>query len=126
MKIISLLTVFMLCSVLLQAQHSEALVKDFNLQFSSATIEMNRGESKKVELTIERSKQYQRGNVKLGTASSLPKGITVLYEPSGGVITSSYVNIAATAEAIPGTYNLILNGTINQKTKGVIVKLIIL
>ena len=125
MKTTLLSTVFILCSMLIQAQNAEAPIKDFTLQFSSPSIEMNRGESSKIDLTIQKSKHFQKGNVKLGTGSTLPKGVTVVYEPSTGVITSSSVNIATTAEAVPGTYNLILNGTINQKTKGVIVKLII-
>ncbi|HEY3405523.1 MAG TPA: hypothetical protein VGK59_19205 [Ohtaekwangia sp.] len=126
MKIILLSSVSMLFSIWVQAQSSETLVKDFNLEFSSSSIEVSRGESGRIDLTIQKSKQFQKGNVKLGTGSSLPKGVTIVYEPSTGVITSSSVSIATTTEAVPGTYNLILNGTINQKTKGVIVKLIIL
>jgi hypothetical protein len=125
MKVVLLLFSLVFCSAVLRAQSAEHTVKDFTLQLSSPSIEINRGATGKLDVAINKSRQFQKSSVTLGTASSLPAGVTVMYEPSSGVINSSVVNISVTADASPGTYSLILSGTINQKTKGVIVKLTI-
>ena len=125
MKTIPLAIAFTLSMFLNYAQQAKEPVKDFNLQFSVTSIEIKRGESGRLDLTIQKSRQFMKGNVKLGTSSAPPKGIAITFEPSSGVINSSSVDISVATDAVPGTYSLILNGTINKKTKASIVKLII-
>lgn len=126
MKVIVLLTFFTAFGLTLHAQQDSTPVKDFALKCSATTLEVHPGETGKVDLTIQKSKQFQKGKVSLGTGSSLPKGVSVTCQPDAGVMDAAVVQFMTTAEVVPGTYSIILNGTINQKTKGVIIKLIIL
>jgi hypothetical protein len=61
--------------------------------------------------------------MKMGLSSSLPNGITLSFDPENGDSDSSQATITALPEAQPGTYSIIVNATINYKTKGSILKI---
>lgn len=95
---------------------------DFSLNLSETSVILKPGESKQVTISIERSKGFTRGDVKLSLSSVLPQGVTVNYEPAVGHFDSSVATIAASASAPVGSYQLVLNATIQNKTKGTILK----
>ena len=118
---------FMLLIVALAAngQNLEIPQKEFTVYFSKDRIELSRGETSQLDVVILKSKGYQKSNVNMGISSSLPKGVAVTFEPDNGNFDSTRANILIQADATPGEYLLILNATLNFKTKGSILKLLI-
>jgi hypothetical protein len=110
-------------SIVSYAQNVEIPQKEFTLSLSDETVTLARGEFKTVDVRILKSKSYQKGKVKMGLSSSLPNGITLSFEPEKGDSDLSQAKITALPEAVPGTYSIIVNATINYKTKGSILKI---
>ena len=110
-------------SIVSYAQQVEIPQKEFTLTLSDETVTLARGENKKVDIRILKSKSYQKGKMKMGLSSSLPNGITLSFDPEMGDSDSSQATITALPEAQPGTYSIIVNATINYKTKGSILKI---
>ena len=96
---------------------------EFVISLSETTLSLKPGETRQVTVEVFRSRSFAKAKTTLGVSSVMPQGITVLYEPSEGDFESSVATITAASTTQAGTYNLILNGTINYKTKGTILKL---
>jgi uncharacterized membrane protein len=105
------------------SQQVEIPQKEFALSLSDETVTLARGENKKVDIRILKSKSYQKGKMKMGLSSSLPAGVTLSFDPEKGEGDLSQATITALPEAQPGTYSIIVNATINYKTKGSILKI---
>lgn len=110
----------------LKAQDATPPAKEFIVRAKTNKVEVNRGGQGNVEVEILRSKGYQRSEAILSLGSSVTAGITVTYDPEKGVMDHSTVSIQVSAQAAPGDYNVILNCTVKNKTKGVILKLKVL
>ncbi len=95
---------------------------DFSLNLSERSVILKPGESKSMTISIERSKGFTKGDVKLSLSSVLPQGITINYEPAVGHFDSSVATITASSSVPVGNYQLVLNATIQNKTKGTILK----
>ena len=95
---------------------------EFSIALSESNIILKPGESKQVGISIVRSKGFTRGDVKLSLSNALPEGITVNYEPAAGHFETSTATITASPTAAIGAYQLVLNGTIQNKIKGTILK----
>ena len=109
-------------SIVSYAQQVEMPQKEFTLSLSEETVILARGENKKIDIRILKSKAYQKGKMKMGLSSSLPNGIMLSFDPENGDSDSSQATITALPEAQAGTYSIIVNATINYKTKGSILK----
>jgi hypothetical protein len=105
------------------AQAVEIPQKEFTLSLSDETVTLSRGENKKIDIRILKSKAYQKGKIKMGLSSSLPDGITLSFNPENGNSDLSQAIISALPDAQPGMYSVIVNATINYKTKGSILKI---
>lgn len=103
-------------------QQHEIPQKEFDIRSTPGTIEVSRGGSGSIILAIARSKSYQRSEAQLGTGSSLPQGISLVYEKALGVAHETKVTIVVSDQAAAGDFNLILNCTMHHKTKGVVVR----
>ena len=123
-KIICLLSL-MLVALAVSGQNLEIPQNEFALSFSKEQLELSRGEKAELEILILKSKSYQKSKAKMGVSSSLPKGVTITFSPDKGTFDSTIANISIQADATPGQYMLILNATLNNKTKGSILKLLI-
>ena len=123
-KIICLLSL-MLVALAVSGQNLEIPQNEFALSFSKEQLELSRGEKAELEILILKSKSYQKSKAKMGVSSSLPKGVTITFSPDKGTFDSTIANISIQADATPGQYMLILNATLNYKTKGSILKLLI-
>jgi hypothetical protein len=110
-------------SVCSYAQQVEIPQKEFAVSLSEENVTLARGENKSVDVRILKSKAYQKGKVKMGLSSSLPAGVTLSFDPESGSADLSRATITALADAQPGTYSVIVNATINYKTKGSILKI---
>ena len=106
-------------------QQVEIPAKEFALSLSDETVTLARGENKTVEVRILKSKGYQKAKMKMGVSSSLPSGVTLTFDPDKGEGDLSRATITALPEAQPGTYSVIVNATLNYKTKGSVLKIAI-
>ncbi len=114
---------FLGISVISYAQVVEIPAKEFVVSLSEETLTIARGEIKKIDVRILKSKAYQKGKMKMGISSSLPAGIKLTFNPESGNADVTEASITALPEASPGIYSIIVNSTINYKTKGSILKL---
>ena len=96
--------------------------KEFAIVLSQDNVEMSGNESKEIEITILRSKAYLKSSAVMGLSSSLPKGIEATFSPEKGNFEVTKV-IIKSSNVVPGQYSLIVNATLNGKTKGSIIKL---
>lgn len=104
-------------------QTTELPRTEFNINLSESSLSIKPGETKQVTVSIVRSKYYAKEKAKLGFSSSLPKGITAIYEPNEGNFESSVVTIVAAADVIGGVYQIAPSATLNTKRKGTLLKL---
>lgn len=123
-KIICLLTL-MQFALTGSGQNLEIPQNEFALSFSKEQLEVSRGEKAELEILILKSKSYQKSKVKMGISSSLPNGVVITFDPDKGTFASTLAKISIEPDAAPGEYLLILNATLNNKTKGTILKLLI-
>jgi hypothetical protein len=123
-KIICLLPL-MLVALSVSGQNLEIPQNEFALSLSTEELVLSRGEKGELEILILKSKNYQKSKTKMGVSSSLPKGVTITFNPGKGTFDSTQANVSIQADATPGLYMVILNATLNNKTKGSILKLLI-
>lgn len=123
-KITCLLS-FMLFALTVSGQNLTIPKNDFALSFSKERLELSRGESSEVEILLLKSKSYQKSKAKMGISSSLPAGVTITFSPDKGTFESTQATVAILGNAMPGQYLLILSATLQNKTKGSILKLLI-
>jgi hypothetical protein len=97
--------------------------KEFVIVLSQDNVEISASDSKEVEIKILRSKAYLKSSAIMGLSSALPKGIEVTFSPEKGNFESTKVIIKSSDVVAPGRYSLIVNATLNGKTKGSIIKL---
>lgn len=114
---------FLFVAAMVVAQTKTELPRtDFVVNLSESSLTLKPGESKQVIVSIVRSKYYAKEKAILGLMGQLPKGITVRYEPTEGNFESSVATLSATADVLPGTYNIVLSTMLSVKKKGEILK----
>jgi hypothetical protein len=123
-KSILFLSLFMIAAIVATAQQ-EKPKKEFLISLSANSVEVKPGETKEVTVSLIRSNAFSKSKAKLGLSSSLPAGISLSYEPSEGVIESSVAKITVSADAKAGTYLVLPNAIINNKSKGTTLKVIV-
>jgi hypothetical protein len=107
------------------AQDNTAPRTEYSVSLSEKVLTLKPGETKQVTVTLLKSKSFSKAEAKLGLSSSLPTGVTLAYEPSEGTFDSSVATFTASADAKGGEYQVIIKSTINNKTKGSIVKVVV-
>lgn len=122
MRQVGLMMLLSMALLSVKAQPTTAIPKkEFTVQADALMVDVAAGSSGKVNLQIMRSKNFQNSDASFRVASTLPEGVTIRYDAQNE---SDYAAvISTTAQATPGTYQVIMNCTIHNKTKGVIVKL---
>lgn len=98
---------------------------EFTIELSESSLMVKPGESKQVTVSIARSKSFRKEKALLGLQSSLPKGVTVSYEPKEGNFESSIATISVATDANFGVHQLILSAELGRKKKGTILKVTI-
>jgi hypothetical protein len=107
------------------AQNLEIPQKEFTISCSKDQLELSRGETRQLDITVLKSRGYQKSNTKMGISSSLPKGVAITFDPDKGNFDSTTASILIEEDAAPGEYSIILNATLNYTTKGTILNLLI-
>jgi hypothetical protein len=111
---------------IVQAQEAKPLPRtEFLLDLTQPSVTVGPGKSTTLDLGILRSKGYKNSTATLGLSSSLPEGISVVFDPDKGAIDKTTVTITAAATTRPGAYMLILKATLQNHTKGATLKLIV-
>lgn len=100
------------------AQETAAPSKEYQIALSANVVSVSQGESKQVQVLINRSKSFLKGEVELGLASSLPEGLTITFEPAKGQLTSSVATITASAQTASGQYPIIIKSKLKNLNKG--------
>lgn len=98
--------------------------EEFAFNLSNEKIELAPSSEKKVMLTLVKSKSYNKTSAKL--TANPPAGITINFTPDKGQFETSEVTLTANDQAKPGTYSLLINCTLGNKSKSVIAKIIVL
>lgn len=124
-KLLLVVFVISLAAVSGTAQEKTAPRTEYTVSLSENIVKLAPGETKKLTVSILKSKSYARSKATLGLSSTLPDGITVTFEPAEGMFESSVASIAAASTVPVGEYQFILKTTVNHKIKGSIVKLIV-
>jgi hypothetical protein len=115
---------FLFVAALAMAQTKTELPRtEFTVDLSESNLAIKPGESKQVTVSIARSKYFAKEKATLGFLSSLPKGVTVSYEPKEGDFETSTATIAAAPDAAIGVYQVVLSAMLSTKKKGVVLKL---
>jgi hypothetical protein len=94
---------------------------EFYFDLSETSIAIKAGQSKQVVLSITRSKSFAKGM--LGLQSTLPKGVSISYEPKEGIFETSVATISVASDAAAGIYQIVLSAMLSTKKKGEILKL---
>lgn len=119
-------TVFILpllfASIVTIGQNVEVPAKEFAVNLSENSVSIKPGETRQVTVTLLKSKSFAKDKATMGISNSLPQGITVQYDQSEGKFDSAVATISVGSAVGTGTYQLILSGTMNHKTKGSILK----
>lgn len=119
------ITVLLATAVSVLAQDKTAPRTEFAVELSTTTLEITAGQTKEVTLSILSSKTFAKSKAQLKVSSGLPEGVQVTFEPAEGVLEKSAVTIAVAPQTAPGSYTLILNTTIRQKSKGATLRLVV-
>jgi hypothetical protein len=124
---------YLICIVLIvgvasgvHAQNPEIPQKEFILKTHPDSIRISGGDSAVIDVVLLKSKGVAKSKGNMTLSSFPPKGVTVVFNPEKGVFDTTKAIFSVAPGAPPGTYNLIVSATVNYKTKGVIVKLVIL
>ncbi len=119
--------IYLLFVLMISLSHETFAQKEseFSIALPASEIEMKAGESREITVNLTRSRGYTKAKAKLGVSSTLPKGITISYEPQEGLIHESIAKITVEAGTPAGTYVLIPNCTMNYISKGTLLKLTI-
>jgi hypothetical protein len=107
-----------LVTVQLSFAQETAPSKEYAIALSTNAISVAPGESKQVQVSINRSKAFLKGQVELGLSSSLPEGITVTFEPAKGQFNSSVATITASSQVVAGQYPIIFKSKLKNLNKG--------
>lgn len=107
------------------AQEKTAPRTEYSVSLSEKVVNLKPGETKELTVSLLKSKSYSRSTAKLGLSSTLPEGVIVTFEPAEGVFDNSVASISANATTKEGEYQIIIKTTINNKTKGSIVKVVV-
>ncbi len=98
---------------------------EFTLNLSASSVTAKTGESASVDVTFHRSKSFRKSEVTLGLSSSLPAGVSIMFDPASGLIDKTTAKITAGPDAKPGQYLIILKASMQNRAKGATLKLVI-
>lgn len=122
-----LLSIFAVVAVAFGAAAQEKVAPrtEYSVSVSENKVQVKPGQSKELTVSILRSKSFSKAEAKLGLSSTLPEGITVSFAPAEGLFERSVATVDVASGTKEGEYQLILRSTVNNKTKGTVVKVVV-
>ena len=106
------------------AQNLTIPQKEFSIS-AEDSMNIKPGSIQKLNIWVLRSKSWSKTNVSMTVSSTLPEGVLVSFQPPKGNFDYCEATISVNPESKPGTYLIVVSGTISYKTKGQIIKLTI-
>jgi hypothetical protein len=104
-----------------KAQNIPIPNKEFSI-FTDDSISIKQESQKKLDVLVLRSKKF-KGKVRMDVSSSLPKGVEITFDPPQGTFDYCVATINVNASVRPGTYLVVISGTIQSKSIGRMLKL---
>lgn len=86
---------------------------------------IEKGSFEKIPVWVLRSKAFAGRNVKMGVSSTLPDGVVVNFQPQSSYFDLCETMISVNPNTQAGQYHIIVSGSTQSKTKGKIIKLIV-
>ncbi|UXX78906.1 hypothetical protein N7E81_16240 [Reichenbachiella carrageenanivorans] len=120
-KILLLLTIVAWSSIVTIAQ--EIPKKEFTISVSDNDLAVKPGETKKYEVTLNRSKSYKKTTIDLVIDSTLPDGVTVAFENGADSMINRIMVISVADNVEPFNKAIILKGKSLRASKGVMLNL---
>ncbi|MEM8893552.1 MAG: hypothetical protein AAGC88_03175 [Bacteroidota bacterium] len=104
--------------VVSQAVAQTTPAKEFTVSISEPSIELAPGETKSIDVFVNRSVKYRKAKIKLYIDNKLPEGITASFERAEDYTQADKLILSAKSDA--GNYNgtLILKASSARLTKG--------
>ena len=123
MKTAFTISFLFIISIAMSQMKTELPRTEFTISLSENSLTIKPGESKQITVAVLRSKSYAKSKAVMGFSNTLPEGLTAVYEPAQGNFETSVVTLTAGPTTVSGTYQIVLNSTLNHKTKGSILRL---
>lgn len=122
--IFSLIALLTIASAPLFAQSSTP-TKEFTVSVTETNISLKPGETKTVDVFVNRSKRFEKTNIDLSLSTSLPAGVEVSFERAAEANQADKMIIKAAGNVAPykGTY--VLNAKSSTLTKGTMFTLVV-
>jgi hypothetical protein len=95
---------------------------DFSI-FTTDSITIEKGAVQKIDVWVLKSKLLSKKNIRMGIASVLPEGVSVNFQPESGSFDYCETTLSANPSAKAGVYYVIISSTVQNLTKGSIVKI---
>lgn len=107
------------------AQTALAPGEEFRLIAAETRISLSRGEQDSVKISLVRSKRFKTAKPTITPDAPAATGLTMAIKPLSGKADTYVLYVSASADAKTGEYNFIPTFTLNGKSKGIVMKLII-
>lgn len=108
------------------AQTPDPPKEEFKLWLPVTSISIDRGKRDSVNITVLRSRSFRTGKATLvATPPSTASGLEITIEPVPEQPDNYKMRISASSGMQPGEYSILPTCTLRNKTKGMVMKLII-
>jgi len=97
--------------------------KEFTISLSEKDIVLVPGETKRIEVTINRSKAFSKTDIDLSLSSILPEGILVDFENGPDPAVNQIMVISAATDTAPFKKAIILKAYSSRATKGIMLNM---
>lgn len=97
--------------------------KEFTVSISEKNISLKPGESKTYDITINRSKTYNKIAIEMLIGSTLPEGLSITFEDGKNPMINQKMVVTASPELIGFSKSIILKGKSSRTSKAVMLNL---
>jgi len=118
-----LIPLIMIAMVIGVQAQSNVPKSGFVIMSSEKNIKLIPGQKKNVDVEVIRSKSYSKTKIELLLGTRLPEGVAVNIVKPAEFNDPYVLEISTELDAIPGEYNLVINGKSARGTKGTMIKL---
>ncbi|MFY0625646.1 MAG: hypothetical protein JXR07_05095 [Reichenbachiella sp.] len=119
MKTIKLFSVLIATLFATTIYAQEIPKKEFTISIAEKNIQLLPGETKEISVTLNRSKSYSKTKITLAMGSTLPEGISVIFEDGTNPLNERVMIINSAFETSPFQKTMILKAKSSRSTKAI-------